>query len=321
MKKLCFVPLLLVVVNCLAQIPEDSIVAFYPFNGNATLSTNRFGASQRCYVFNGIDQYIEFPDHDSLSIATTGKLSISIWMRPDTLNFEKTEGDGYVHWMGKGSSGQHEWLMRMYNFASTRPNRTSCYAFNLSGGLGSGSYVEETLTKGAWIHLTAVYNFPANEIKIYKNGVLRDTDYFTDYSVIPGNGTAPFRIGTRDFNSYFKGAIDDIRIYSRVLTASEINALYNEPNDLTSIVPATKSLIKIYPNPSNGVLVFDSGKQADNNFTIEVLNSVGNSVLVKQINSQVEQIEIGKVESKEIVMIRISDNTSGQQYVQKVVLE
>ena len=36
------------------------------------------------------------------------------------------------------------------------------------------------------------------------------------------------RVGTRDYNSFFKGVIDDIRIYSRALNASEINELYHE---------------------------------------------------------------------------------------------
>jgi hypothetical protein len=38
--------------------------------------------------------------------------------------------------------------------------------------------------------------------------------------------TEPIRIGTRDFASFFAGAIDDIRIYNRVLSATEVQKLY-----------------------------------------------------------------------------------------------
>lgn len=326
MKKIWLLSILFISTNIFAQLPTDSLVAYYPFNGNAqdasvthnhassihaSLGTDRFGVSGRCYVFNGIDQYIEFPDHDSLSIATTGKLTISIWMRPDTLNFVNYEGDGYVHWMGKGTSGQQEWLMRMYNYASARPNRTSCYAFNLSGGLGSGSYVEETLTKGAWIHLTAIYNYPANLIQIYKNGVLRDTDHFTDYSVVPGNGTAPFRIGTRDFSSYFKGAIDDIRIYSRILSSSEISALYNETNTVSSVVSNTEeSKIKVYPNPTQDVLQFDSGSDLNNSYTIQVYNSLGELVHSEEISSRYNTIRFK--ENSDYYFLNVIDHLSGR---------
>ena len=166
-----------------AQIPTNGLVGYYPFNGGAndksnylnhgtisgaTLTKNRFGEIDGAYLFNGINQYIEIPDADQLSISTTKELSISVWMRCDTLNFPSAERE-YVHWIGKGISDQHEWTMRIYNLNSYRPNRTSCYVFNLSGGLGSGSYVEENIKTGVWIHYVAVYNYPSNSIMWYKN--------------------------------------------------------------------------------------------------------------------------------------------------------
>jgi len=243
-------PALLLIASTLcvdAQISKDSLVAYYPFKGNAndatanknngkivgaTLTTNRFGQANNAYAFNGIDQYIEIADNDVFSIPTTGKLSISVWMRCDTLIFAKSEG-GYVHWMGKGVPGQHEWTTRIYSLNTDRPNRISCYSYNLTGGLGAGSYVQEKTTIGEWIHIVAVYNYPANTIMIYKNGVQKDKDTFSGYSINAQNGTAPVRIGTRDFNSFFQGAVDDLRVYDRVLTPVEIEALYNESSDAT----------------------------------------------------------------------------------------
>ncbi len=226
------------------QMPEEGLVAYYPLDGNANdqsgsglnasvveapSGVDRFGVDNGCYHFNGIDEYIEIPDDDLLSVATSGKLSVSAWMHPDTYNFPNTEGTGgYVHWIGKGGNGQHEWTFRMYNYDSYRPNRMSCYVFNLNGGLGAGSFVEAPFVVSDWVHITAVYNFPKNEIKIYKNAILRDADTFTSYDIVPVNGVAPLRFGTQDFNSFFKGAIDDVRIYNRVLSEEEIDVLYNE---------------------------------------------------------------------------------------------
>jgi hypothetical protein len=101
--------------------------------------------------------------------------------------------------------------------------------FNLSGGLGAGSYAEEPLTVGTWMHFVGTVDVAANAIKWYKNAVLRDTDTLSGFSITPANGTAPVRLGTRDFNSYLKGAIDDIRVYNRVLSLTEIQALHSEP--------------------------------------------------------------------------------------------
>lgn len=244
-----------------AQIPTTGLVANYEFTGNAadsgphalhgtvqgaTLTNDRFGAANRAYAFNGTSAYIEIADHNAFSVPTTGALSISVWLRPDVLIFPVDESSGYVHWLGKGVSGQHEWVFRMYSADNTenRENRTSFYMFNLAGGLGAGSYVQEPVTTGAWIHYVAVVNMSADTITWYKNGVQKDQDPFqnSQYNIVPQNGTAPVRIGTRNFTSYFQGAIDDIRFYNRVLTLSEIQQLYNEGNTGGSLPPAPTGL-------------------------------------------------------------------------------
>ena len=187
-------------------------------------------------VFNGIDQYFTIPDHDLLEVTTTGILTVEAWMRPDTLEFPDSEGSGYVHWMGKGTAGQHSWVARMYNYTNTenRPNRISGYSFNLSGGLGAGSYFQDPVAAGEWIHYALVINtvdtspvYPTGYTKIYKNGVLRDQDSLSGYSIIPGNGTAPMRVGTRDLSSFFQGAIGKVAVYNYELTGAQLAAHYD----------------------------------------------------------------------------------------------
>lgn len=226
-----------------SAVPTTGLVAWYrlnlgsgddntTYNNNGTAyntssATNRKGSTGLATRFNGTSSYIQVPDKSYLSISNTGKLSISVWMKVEVLDFPVSSG-GYVHWLGKGVTNQHEYALRMYNKNSDRPNRISCYAFNLSGGLGAGSYFQDVLSLNQWVHIAAVYDYPNNSIKIYKNSVLKDSDTFSSYDITPQNGTAPLRIGTRDFASYFKGCLDDLRIYNKVLTQSEINALYAE---------------------------------------------------------------------------------------------
>ncbi|MGD0300571.1 MAG: hypothetical protein ABSE86_26095 [Bryobacteraceae bacterium] len=40
--------------------------------------------------FNGVNSYVEAPDSDDFSVTTTSSITISAWMRPDTLTFRKT---------------------------------------------------------------------------------------------------------------------------------------------------------------------------------------------------------------------------------------
>lgn len=195
-----------------------------------------------CLQFNGIDNYMEVPNSSDFSVATTGALTVSAWMRPDVLDFPNAEGSGYVHWMGKGQSGaggpQHEWVFRIYNLdnSENRPNRISFYVFNLSGGEGIGSYFQDPVAAGEWIHVTGVAD--SERTYIYKNGVYRKCDqyrgvgdgscqkYTPDRWIQPQAGTAPVRIGTRDLHSFFQGAIAGVRMWNRALAADEIAALY-----------------------------------------------------------------------------------------------
>jgi hypothetical protein len=236
----------------------NGLVAAYDFAGNANDSINgingaifgatptsdRFGRANNAYAFNGSSSYIEIPDHDVFSVTTTGAFSISSWVRPDgtsldangDLLFSHTDGTGYVYWMGKGDTGRHEWAARMYSADNTevpnRKNRASFYLFNPQGGLGAGSYAQDPVVPGVWIHFLAVVDTGAMTITWYKNGVFRDQDSFapgSSFPVTPANGTEPFRIGTRAFESFFAGAVDDIRVYDRVLSAGEAQALFLEP--------------------------------------------------------------------------------------------
>ena len=66
-------------------------------------------------LFDGQTSYVEIADSADFSVATTGQLSVSAWIRPDVLTFPAFQSTGYIHWMGKGAEGQQDWVFRMYN--------------------------------------------------------------------------------------------------------------------------------------------------------------------------------------------------------------
>ncbi|CAF3876078.1 unnamed protein product [Rotaria sp. Silwood1] len=192
--------------------------------------------SDTASVFNGINQYFTIGDNNYLEIVRTGILTIEAWFRPDTLQFSREEGSGYVWWMDKGGTNQQSWAARMYSYHNTegRPNRISGYAFNLSGGLGAGSYFQDPIIVGQWILYTITINtvsisstYPTGYIKIFKNGIKRDQDPLSDYGIIPRNGTAPMRVATRQLDSFFQGAIGKVAVFDCELTSSQLQSHYN----------------------------------------------------------------------------------------------
>jgi hypothetical protein len=180
--------------------------------------------------FNGTaSDYIEISDSADFSVATTNSLSVSAWMRPDVLSFPNSESTGYVHWMGKGEAGLQEWTFRMYNETTTdvppRPNRISFYVFNLQGHQGVGSYFQEPVQVGEWIHVVGVADEQTSSI--YKNGVLKQSQSYAGI-ITPQHGTAPLRMATRDFKSFFLGAIRGVRLWNRALTPAEVQMVFTD---------------------------------------------------------------------------------------------
>lgn len=236
-----------------AVVLADDPVAYWPMTGAATgTEPDRSGHGHtgtysgtvtattlpdggKATAFDGATGYLEVADDAALSPATTGRFTIEAWLRPDTLEFPHSQSSGYVHWMGKGETGQHEYVSRMYSRTNTenRPNRISGYSFNLDGGLGAGSYFQDAVTAGTWIHYVLVINaadtsadYPHGYTKIYRDGVLRDQDQLEINGVVitPERGSAPLRVGTRDFGSWFLGAVGKVAVYDHELTAGQIAA-------------------------------------------------------------------------------------------------
>jgi hypothetical protein len=187
--------------------------------------------------YNGVGQYLTIPDGNDWSVSRTGALTVEAWLRPDVLQFRDDEGPRreYVHWLGKGTPGHQEYVARMYSLHNHahRPNRISGYAFNLSGSEGAGSYFQDVVVVGEWIHYVLVINtnrrnetYPTGYVKVYKNGELRDQDALVGFNVTPGNGDAPFRVATRDLGSFFQGAIGKVAIYGKELSAERLRRHY-----------------------------------------------------------------------------------------------
>jgi hypothetical protein len=180
--------------------------------------------------FNGRDADVEIPRIAGYSVSTTGELTISAWLRPDTLNFPSIERNSdYIHWLGKrdrsGDEGNHEWAFRMYNHCDPlgspfRPNRISFYLFNRHGGLGVGSY-------GKWIHVVGVAD--RSRTDLYKDDQYIRCDTYHAPAQGPceihcqvsqpefasryrsAGRARPLRLGTKDFGSFFEGGVRVVR--------------------------------------------------------------------------------------------------------------
>ncbi len=133
---------------------------------------------------------------------------------------------------------------------TNRHNRISAYAFNLAGGLGSGSYWQgsmetpkDTISAGSWVHIVARYDMAGNTIRIYRNSVKKDEDALneSEYNVVQENGTASRSAGAfRASGIVSAGAGGYIQIHFPAAGAERAGALYS----LDERIPCPHPLIR-----------------------------------------------------------------------------
>ena len=126
------------------------------------------------------------------------------------------------------------WWVVIKMTPTTRALATSNFTIDINNGCPNFTVTDrfgmnvsapslEKITIGAWHHVAGVYD--GSEVKIYVNGMLKNTKTFdgelwTRNSVLCIGGTE------RCQASPFRGLIDEVQIFNRALTESEIKGIY-----------------------------------------------------------------------------------------------
>jgi hypothetical protein len=200
--------------------PNDAAKGLNGVNHGATFDDS--GA-----IFDG-KSYVQLPDHDDFSAATTGFLTIVAFLT--ITNWKGAGASEYIHWLGKGKPGGHEYTFRHYvdggtGEAATRQGRISFYHFNPEGGLGAGSYFQDAEDKTERVVVGTV---DKTNIAIWRDGVQRDTDALSGYSIKPQNTSTQVCLGSRgDSTGFLVGRLRNIVFFNRKLTTAEIKAIYD----------------------------------------------------------------------------------------------
>lgn len=185
--------------------------------GGVSNTNDRNGKSNSAFSFNGTNAYIEVPS--ATSIQLTNELTISLWINQTSTSTQgyrlvdkitATTGDGYL-FDTYGHPTNTTWRGRTARFVNKEVNwHSNNKPYNLN----------------SWVHVAVTHK--NGLVSYYTNGVL-DTSYSHSVTALNIN-TLPLRIGAGNpLNFYFNGAMDELKIYRRALTATEVFNLYTKP--------------------------------------------------------------------------------------------
>jgi hypothetical protein len=213
-----------------ADIPifssSQDLVLYMPFNGNFNdespspmtqarynnaltsmpyLTTDRRGNSGSNAYFSDRTNYLVMTNADKITSLGTN-YSMSAW-----INLDSGIADHGIFSTWNANSGM---IFRVYNYQVQNQNFTC----------------PTTITPGQWVHVVGITE--GTTAKIYFNGTLCNSGGGGSVSNLPSDYANKWLLVGADYipSAYsraLKGKMDDLRIYNRVLSATEVWGLYN----------------------------------------------------------------------------------------------
>lgn len=304
--------MLVLSINSNAQVPNfiptNGLVSWYPFNGNAndesgnghngvvfnaTLDYDRDGNQNSAYRFGNYNSYIATDTSNTMFYTFSGWVknfnqsdtSIFIVKNTGWLN-----GHGYCHeFWNEYLDGTH---------MQTAPN-SQCQYFK---------DVTAYSPVSTW-HFV-VFTYDGSMIRAYVDSIQIDS---TSCSIDTRNPEIKYIGGMPniDFGG-FNGLIDDIGIWNRALSQTEIMGIYNSQL-LTSTIIKSKPPKSIYPNPATDKIVINEGNK------VYLVNLLGQIILTESITKEANTIYLPK--QKGVYLIRVADLNNKIIYSDKLIIE
>jgi len=118
-----------------------------------------------------------------------------------------------------------------WQFKTSLDTGSQTFGIAVSGSANDWTqrYSSTVRSLNVWYHVAGVYNAAAQTLDFYVNGVLNNGVLVGAIPASQLNSSANVNIGRRSDGLYFNGVIDEVRIYNRALTASEIQSDMNTP--------------------------------------------------------------------------------------------
>jgi hypothetical protein len=226
-------------------------------NGVAQNITYTDGIVGQAFVFLGSSSWphsrISVPDQPVFAL--TNSLSIEGWINPAGANGTS----GMILWRGDCRGGYDPYFLQM-----NEDNTLGFYIEDETGGPAAAVNTPVPLANHQWYHVAATLDGNTGTMSIYINGVLAAQTNTPlrpfgalDPSLEPSLGIG--NVGTACWDYVpFNGAIDEISLYSRALSAGEIQAIYSAGTEgkcpitaSTNCMPPPSGLISWWPGEGN----------------------------------------------------------------------
>jgi Concanavalin A-like lectin/glucanases superfamily len=305
--------------------PPSGIISWWAAEGNTLDYINTNGGTPvgalsytngevgQAFSLDGTTSYVLITNAASLN--PPGSFSMECWIYPTQ------DGDQKIlsKWGDSGAYGDQ----RSYNLVTT-PGLGVGFSFCDASNQEDGSFqqfsVPNVLTLNKWSHVAATYDIATGIRSLYVNGVKVGLHTNSPVDAVYAS-SAPVTIGawSRDSGigntqNYFQGLIDEVSLYGRALSDSEIQAIYNAgsagkcvpactPHAATGIATRASAFVI-------GVMVTDSGCGYTNTPLVRLIGGGGSGAQA-----------VALVSNELVVAVNIINAGNGYTNVPLVVID
>jgi hypothetical protein len=207
--------------------------------GATWTSVGKYGSA---LSFDGTDDVVKAADAADLDL--TGSFTLEAWVRAD----EALVAGPVVTKAENPGSGTTGYQLSAHSQSLKKPTGLLANA-----GVTTVLVGPTALTKETWTHLALSYD--GAKLRLYVNGALAETKS----AAAAGANAASLEIGASAFfNSYFKGLIDEVRVYDEALSEAQIQVDRDTAVGLDEIPVAAYSF-----DQSSGTVATDSAGDHD----------------------------------------------------------
>ena len=252
--------------NLVSWLPGDGNASDIEDGNNGTVQNGAgfaAGFVGQAFRLDGVDDFVNVPDAANLDFSPTGPMTVDMWVF-------RTAANPVMYLLGKQTA------CGSINYQLGQDATRGLY---FAGDTGSGVNTNASLPLDTWTHLAATYD--GTTWRFYINGT-EAANTNAGGTLGPANA-ASLEIGASGTcGNTFPGLIDEVEIFNRALSASEIQAIYNASTGgkckVPELVAAGATIVTEGCNPGNGAI--DPGETVTVSLCVQNIGSSNTSALM-----------------------------------------
>jgi hypothetical protein len=282
---------ILLIATCLCGLATSSqaaLIAWYQFNEGAGASTalnavvgsttgaiqagvttGVAGISGNAYSFNDstVNGFVDMGNANFFSsITSSGQLSYSVWINTTLTTGNRnvvvfagldTSSQSYTDLGYSGAEAGHQGQA----YDRNRPNL-------LNGPQTTGIFSDGIVVNdGNWHHLALTVNLSTSQLQLYVDGALANSQTMTTSAFPAFNNFEIGRLGRSVPADAYGGLVDEVQVYDKALTGSEVQFLFNNPGLSIASIPEPSTVAMAVPGV--GLLLLAYRRRARKSFGSE----------------------------------------------------